>query len=62
MIELKISEILDINDNEFCESDIEIEDTITTLERYIEESEFDLNKSIAKKIMRDVYAEALEVE
>jgi len=32
------------------------------LDKYVEEAEFDLNKVMIKKLLRDVYKEALELE
>lgn len=61
-LDLKVTEILDVDDSNFQESTYDVEDTISVLERYIEESDFQLNKEIAKKIIKDVYREALEVE
>ena len=62
LIELKISEIIDVDDSNYQSFDGDVEDTLTILEKYIEESEFNLNKEIAKKIIKDVYREALEIE
>ena len=61
-LDVKISEILDIDDTNFQYQESDVEDTLTTLNSYIEESEFDLDKSIAKKIIKDVYLEAMEIE
>lgn len=61
-LEIKISEILDIDDTNFQYQDCEVEDTLTTLDRYIDESEFNLDKKISKQIIRDLYSQALEVE
>ena len=40
----------------------EEENTLSILNRYIDESEFDLDKNIIKDIFRDLYAKACEVE
>tara|TARA_B100000073_G_scaffold203124_1_gene168416 strand:+ start:3630 stop:4667 length:1038 start_codon:yes stop_codon:yes gene_type:complete len=61
-LDVKISEILDIDDTNYQYQESDVEDTLTTLNSYIEESEFDLDKSIAKKIIKDVYLEAMEIE
>ena len=61
-LDIKISELLDIDDTNFQYQESDVEDTLTTLNSYIEESEFDLDKSIAKKIIKDVYLEAMEIE
>ena len=59
--ELKIVEgLATIEDEEF---DVEeSEDTISILNRYIQEAEVDLDKSIVTNIIQEVYKEACEVE
>ena len=59
--ELKIVEgLATVEDEEF---DVEeSEDTISILNRYIQEAEVDLDKSIVTNIIQDVYKEACEVE
>ena len=61
-LDIKISEILDVDDTNFQYQESDVEDTLTTLNSYIEESEFDLDKKIAKQIIKDVYLEAMEIE
>jgi DNA repair exonuclease SbcCD nuclease subunit len=61
-IELKISEILDIDDSNYQYTESDIEDTLSILNGYVEDSEFKLNKNIVKKIIKDIYNEALEIE
>jgi DNA repair exonuclease SbcCD nuclease subunit len=61
-IELKVSEILDIDDSNYQCSELDVEDTMSILTSYIEDSEFNLDKNLAKRIIKDVYMEALEVE
>ncbi len=59
--ELKIVENFNIEENE----DFEVEDsenTLSILNRYIDEAEFDCDRSIIKGILQKVYAEACEVE
>ena len=46
-------------DDEF--DPLESEDTISILNRYIEEAEVPLDKSLVKKIMHEVYQEACEI-
>jgi hypothetical protein len=46
-----------VNSDEFC-----TEDTLSILDKYVEESEFNLNKTVIKNLLRDVYKEALEIE
>ena len=59
--ELKIVEgLATVEDEEF---DVEeSEDTISILNRYIQEAEVDLDKSIVTNIIQEVYKEACEVE
>ena len=59
--DLKIIENFDIQEN----ADFEIseeENTISILNRYIDESEFDFDKNIIKGIFQDLYKQACEVE
>ena len=59
--DLKIIENFEIQESE--EFDInEDENTLSILNRYIEESEFDLDKNIIKDIFQDLYRQACEVE
>ena len=59
--DLKIIENFEIQETE--EFDInEDENTLSILNRYIEESEFDLDKNIIKNIFQDLYRQACEVE
>ena len=56
--DLKIIENFEIQESE--EFDInEDENTLSILNRYIEESEFDLDKNIIKNIFQDLYREAV---
>jgi len=62
--ELKVVENFDfagVYDSEDIESD-ESEDTVSILNRYIDESEVDLDKSVLKELLRTVYMEACEVQ
>ena len=61
LAELKIVENFDFTEGEEFETD-ESEDTISLLNRYIQESEVDLDKSVITEILQDVYREACEVE
>ena len=61
LAELKIVENFDFTECEEFEAD-ESEDTISLLNRYIQESEVDLDKSVITEILQDVYREACEVE
>jgi len=62
MVELKIIENFDIYDEDIEYSEEEFEDTLKILNKYIEESDFDLNKEKVKKIIGEIYSEALEIE
>jgi hypothetical protein len=59
--ELKIVENFDIQDNEEFEVE-ETENTISILNRYIDEAEIDCDKSIIKGILQKIYSQACEVE
>jgi DNA repair exonuclease SbcCD nuclease subunit len=59
--ELKIVENFEIQENEEFEVD-ETENTITILNRYIDEAEIDCDKTIIKGILQKIYSEACEVE
>ena len=59
--ELKIVENFEVHENEEFEVD-ETENTITILNRYIDEAEFEGDKSIIKGILQKIYSEACEVE
>jgi DNA repair exonuclease SbcCD nuclease subunit len=59
--ELKIIENFDIQESEEFEVDEE-ENTISILNRYIDEAEFDFDKNIIKGIFQDLYKQACEVE
>ena len=58
--ELKIVENFQVDFDEKCE-DFESEDTITMLNRYINEFESDLNKSEIYEIVSSTYKEACEL-
>lgn len=62
LVELKISEIIDIDDSGFDYEEQDVEDTLSILNKYIQDSEFDLDKEYAKNIIKDVYMEALEIQ
>ena len=59
--DLKIVENFEIQENENFVIDEE-ENTISILNRYIDESEFNYNKTIIKGILQDIYKQASEVE
>ena len=59
--DLKIVENFEIQENENFVID-EDENTISILNRYIDESEFNYNKTIIKGILQDIYKQASEVE
>ena len=63
MADLKVIENYDFG-GWFQESDceeIEGEDTLSILNRYIQESEIDLDKSEVTKMMSEIYREACEM-
>jgi len=59
--DLKIIENFDIQENEDFDIDEE-ENTLSILNRYIDESEFDLDKNIIKGIFQELYKKSCEVE
>ena len=59
--ELKIVENFAIQENEEFEVE-ETENTISILNRYIDESDMDCDKSVVKGILQKIYSEACEVE
>ena len=59
--DLKIVENFEIQENENFVIDEE-ENTISILNRYIDESEYDFDKSTIKSIFQDLYKQACEVE
>jgi len=59
--DLKIVENFTIQENDEFEVE-ETENTISILNRYIDESEFECDKSIVKGILQKVYSQACEVE
>jgi UDP-2,3-diacylglucosamine pyrophosphatase LpxH len=58
--ELKVIENFDIQESENFEV-FESEDTLSILNRYIEESEVNLDKSLVQKLLQEVYQEACEM-
>ena len=59
--DLKIIENFEIQENDVFNID-EDENTISILNRYIDESEFSFDKNIIKNIFQDLYRQACEVE
>ena len=60
VFELKIVENFQLIDNEDFEA-FESENTLSILNRYVEESEIDLEKSRIQNMISDVYQEACEL-
>jgi hypothetical protein len=58
--ELKIVESFELQESENFEA-FESEDTFSILNRYIEESEIDLDKSIVQNLIQEIYKEACEM-
>ena len=58
--ELKIVENFVIQEAEDFEA-FESEDTLSILNRYIEEAEISLDKSIVQKMIQEIYQEACEL-
>ena len=59
--DMKIIENFQIHESEDFEVDEE-ENTISILNRYIEESDLELDKGVIKKILQDLYRQSCEVE
>ena len=60
MAELKIVENFEFQESEEFEA-FESEDTLSILNRYIEEAEVNLDKSRVQKVIQEVYQEACEL-
>ena len=60
--DLKIVENIAVNDTEVDFDGEKVEDTLTLLDKYIEDSDFELKKDRVKKLLREVYMEACEME
>ena len=60
--DLKVVENFTIDDESVDFTQDEYENTLTLLNKYIEDSDFDLDKEVVKDIMKDVYREACEFE
>jgi len=58
--ELKVVENFAVQEVENFEA-FESEDTLSILNRYIEEAEVDLDKSIIQKMIQEIYQEACEI-
>jgi hypothetical protein len=61
-VDLKIIESSITNESSLSNVDFECENTLSILDKYIEESDFSLNKEIVKNILHETYKEALEME
>lgn len=62
ILDLKIVETVDVYDELIEFNELDAEDTLTILNKYIEQSDFKLNKKIISKILNETYKEALELE
>ncbi len=58
--ELKIVENFLVEENENFEA-FESEDTLSILNRYVEEAEINFDKSSIKKLFQEIYQEACEI-
>lgn len=61
-LEVKVIDMLDVDDSMVEYSDTEIDDTMTILNKYIEDSDFEFDKNKVKLIVGEVYKQALELE
>ena len=62
IIDLKIIDTNILNDSNVEIDSFEVEDTLSTLNKYIDNSDFNLDKTMVKKILHQVHKEALELE
>ena len=60
--DLKIIENFNLNDQDVNLDQEKIEDTLTILNKYVQDSDFDLNKEFVKNLLREIYQEACEIE
>ena len=51
-----------IDDEDVDFSQNEYENTLSLLNKYIEDAEFDLDKDVVKNIMKEVYVEACQFQ
>lgn len=61
-IDIKIVENFEVYDDDVEFDSEKVEDTITILNKYVEDSDFDLDKGKVKSLLREVYQEACEME
>ena len=59
--DLKIIENMEVNDEEVEFDGEKVEDTLTLLNKYIEDSDFELKKERVKELLKEVYMEACEM-
>ena len=62
VVDIKIVENFEVNDDDVEFDSEKVEDTITILNKYVEDSDFDLDKEMVKTLLREVYQEACEME
>ncbi len=62
IIDLKIVDNDVIDDSNVDIENLDVEDTLSILNKYIDNSDFNLDKNMVKKILHQVYQEALELE
>jgi len=60
--ELKIIESIKINSDFDADEEVENEDTLTLLKRYVDESEIKLNKSRIKDLIQSIYKESFQLQ
>lgn len=62
ILDLKIVENYIVNDDMVSLSELDCEDTLTILNKYIEQSDFRLKKNVVQTILNQTYREAMEAE
>jgi hypothetical protein len=55
-------ETIDVNDDLVNISEVSCEDTLGVLNKYVDQSDFKLNKESVRQILFETYKEALELE
>lgn len=61
-LDLKILEMIQLFDDNVDNCDDSIENTLTILDKYVEESEINIDKNQIKKVLSDIYEEALKLQ
>lgn len=60
--DLKIIEEVEINSNFECDDLVEVEDTLSILKKYVDESEISLNKSNIKDLIESIHKQSFQLQ